>query len=87
MSSSRETRSSTDQHFYQDPIAEREFVQVFGYLRADITALRARCMKSAYCPDHNVWTDLHELEKTLSRAEEKMSDLSRRIPKTNGTSR
>ena len=83
MSSSLEIRSSTEQHFFSEHISENEFVQVFVHLRADVTAMRSRCMQSAYCHDHTVWNDLHELEKTLSYAEEKMSELSHRIIKHN----
>jgi hypothetical protein len=58
---------------------EKRFNQVFGGLRADVTAMRSQYMRLAYCHDHNVWHELHDIEKALLYAEAKMSDLSRGI--------
>lgn len=79
MSSSLEIFSSSEPHFFHEGLPEKEFVRVFGHLRADVMAMRSRCMQSAYSHDHTVWNDLHDLERTLSYAEEKMNDVSRRI--------
>jgi hypothetical protein len=79
-----EIRSSSDVHFVQESFLKNEFNTVFGHLRADVTAMRSQCMRAAYCHDHKVWHDLHDLEKALAYAEERMSDLSRRIVTSEG---
>jgi hypothetical protein len=77
--SSLECLASQKPRFFHNGIAENDLAEVFGHLRADLMVMRSRYMQSTYCHDHSVWQDLHDLEKTLLHAEEKMCDLSRRI--------
>jgi hypothetical protein len=51
----------------------------FHNLKADVSSMRSLYIKSSLCCDHTVWHDLHELERTLSYAEEKMQDLVKKI--------
>ena len=78
-------RPSSELSFARADMTESEFVQVFCHLRADVTAMRSRCMQITYSHDHKVWRDLHDLERALSYAEETMNDLSKRIIMEHGT--